>query len=1469
MNGLNHMHPPDLQALYLPVGDRYGAVKKVENLIFELEHTNIDWKYVIAEFRSYLYDFLYDSIPYAHDVLNIIFHYLIEAVARRKVSALRASDTFFDRYIFVVKQVIDGKEEFIPVKEIFNANASLFLDIMMQESEEGFYFKAINNRVKNLGSLIITAGDRDGDITGIISKFLFLQYRLYVNSSIKTNDSEIQTLISYIDDEIVQDELVHMFDIVSEATYDGNLRRIERVLSEAPADLLAQHQILMDFSHNARTWEKICLRIRRMIEEGTLIRDNSILPLLSYLIKKSHEGNDGELQLFISRTVASACTVFVTRRNHDLLKNIIDLVMPILLSEIERNGNYNSAFSTIYNIGKTIIESGNISLIDYFNDILVSSRFCFPEFSGVAPDWSVIVNASHLENIRTWMKLIELNPPVMKKLAACLIVNMKLGGVYLKDTDVFQRDISELLNSDLGEVFYLITSLAAVFPAFYHDIGATGDIRSFTEKIDTNHRMNDLIHFLRKQVHVESSSRTVTLFQNVMEYWMSGDKEILLNMIPGEVYDNLDGFFRMINMADEKAAQRIFQKLNNNFPQYDHLHFWDILEAVGKEYFNTFVTENDFEEVSDGEKTVVLDYCNRYFDSRNPTEMTSMLHYISGMAGLDESKISIWKMLYEISDDDFRKLFNVVSQCNISKVNIEKFITFLHVYRMLVDKYNFSDIRGIDKLMKYASEGLFDPPRGFFDILRGENTIEAQDELLKVQHELKESVLLSSRRFEALDTIEFKRHIAFGIPSMYGSYKEKKFDTLKVFFQMNLVRFSFFEKIVEDFFSDALAVPDYTRMKTVMQLFIRAFLVDGLVNQEMITVANLLETPNMKTSQFRDVVNYLITIHGEISDRFNETFKDVCRAAVHTIGVDNISRRFIPNGKPQNIDTVVDRLLRDQIMQSPHLQLFDNFLISIRDCIIYDLEEHGDLVCVNSDTGKRSRGNVAFAIGKTEAFPGQGKIYAPIWQVGNKAHGLLFAANMEGVNVPPGFIISSDLYKRLRDGNLKNPRFKRKILHVLKKNIDLYTGGRYANKRNPVLLSVRSGAVFSMPGVMDTITNVGITQEILDQYARHDKWFAYDCFRRLIQDLAISSFGMERSIFESLMNEAKEEAGVALKEMLTGKQMEALTLRYRYAINNFGYSIPKDPYEQLLHAIIAVYESWDSEIARNYRDYINISGEWGTAVVVQQMVFGNYSPFNITGVVHSQYLGKEKISLFGEYKTRAQGHDIVSGVAKVFPISEEQKKIYEHSSIYPSMENKFPDIYRNLFLLVKQIRDSWGNDVEIEFTMENDLIYILQIRGMTKHIFDVEELEESPADLQHSLLGQGLAASGGAVSGRAVFDMERIGMMRNKYPGEKIILIRPETNPEDVMGLKESDGILTCIGGMTSHAVLQMRRLEKSGVSDFNIMKIDEDRNIAVVDRVLMDGEKVRIREGDHITIDGNTGYVYLGHHPTRKRSGH
>jgi hypothetical protein len=1083
----NHGLKHNADDLLLPLLNRVGATQKISSLISELKHPNMDWKAAVDGLRAYLFDYIFDIAPYSEKILPVIFYYLYEATARMKVSSLRAGDTFFDRYIFILKNSSEGNGNLGSLKPAFDYFCAEYMELMILQSGEDYYFDNVNMRVIGLRDIIASNRVKMSGTVRAIDRFLVLQYKVYIKRSIVSATTEINRICGYFPAGNSSGQLVGLLRSVSAESYIDRLIRLEKYLAaEPPAQGLFDSGFL-DFSQNTKTWERICQTVKQSIEEKLITEDAAILNVLSYLVRKSNEGRDRDLQLYISRGAASICHFLVGEKKIDLLKGIIDLIMPVLISEIEKGGNYVSAFSTINIVGKIIIESRIPHLVDYFIDMLVKAKFCFPEFGGIASDWSVVVNSSHMENIRTWMKLIEIDPPGMRKLAASLIVNLKLGGIFLKDTDIFQRDISRLLRSDYGEAFYIIISLAAVFPAFYHDIGATGDIRAFTEKIDTNHQMDDLVHFVRKQVHVESSSRTVYLIQRIMEFWMTGDKSILKDLVPDEVFDNLDGIFRMINLDSESAPSIIFAEALKNFPGTSGKKFWDLLNYIEPENFIDFINGRTFQGVSDNEKAEALDLFRQYFRAKSPAEMTKMLEFARGRFTNDLKRKTILEILYEISDDDFRKIFQSSEQAGVSAVNIEKFITFLHVYRMLFDKYNFSVIRGIEKLEQYRNENLFEAPDGFFASLRGGDILDALESLLDIQRFLKNNVLLSTKHYEPLDTIEFKRHIAFGIPSMYGSYKEKKFDTLKVFFHMNLIRVRFFERIIESLLSSIKDTIGYNDIKKVLKLFFRTFMIDGLANQEMAMIIDLLETPKMKVSQFRDMVTHLLNIHGEISDQFNETFKHVCREAISNIGIDRISRKYIPRDNPKSIDIIIDRFLRDQIMQSPLLQLMDNLLLRLKERLAVEIYNRGDYICLNDTDSAFSKGQSIFSFIKQKDNGSGGGIAAPVWKTGSKAGGLLFATCIDGINVPEGYVLSSELYKRIKEGNINNPRFRRKLTALLQKNVDVYTRNRFANSADPILLSVRSGAVFSMPGVMDTITNVGITQEILDYYAAKDQ----------------------------------------------------------------------------------------------------------------------------------------------------------------------------------------------------------------------------------------------------------------------------------------------------------------------------------------------------------------------------------------------
>lgn len=1464
-----------------PLKGKVGALKKAETLVEELLHPNPDWKFITNGIREYLYNHTFDIASTADEVLPLLFSYMDAATLRGGASAKRACDTFFDRYNHVARRA-EEDDWLQDVKGQFDIHGKVYLDILIDRSEDGMYLEGLPGKIARLVSAL-GPDTVDYEMMQRFSALAFQQYRLHIENATVTTDDEIAELSQMVGKNPRCAGIPEAAREVSKKNYQGRLTEAEEQSARDPEGFILHLEEVCDFSHNHSTWQGISSRIREAIVNRWVKKSDAVFGLVSFLVQKSNQGSDRDIQVYMSRTMASICESFIDNDQGDLVEKLLDLIMPILMRETGTERNYLGAFAHIYDIGKPIILSNDPSLIDHFEDKLIKYGFCFPEFGGVAEDWSVISNANHLENIRTWMKLIELNPPMMKKLSASLIVNLKLGGVYLKDTDVFQRDITRLLNSDYEDVFYLITSLAAVFPTFYHNIGATGVIRNHTVKIDTNQRMDDLIHFIRKQVHVESSNRIVLMIQRVLDFWMTGDRSYLCGMVPQEVYDNLDHNFRLINLDSEKGAGAIHRAAVKRFPQHGDLRFWDILNTVDRDDLLDLLKNDEIEGLDDRRRDEIVPFIEEYLVSRVPTEMTKILNHIAKLAGTERSGKKLSEVIYEVSDDELREMFETVRKHDVSRVNIEKFINFINVYRMLYDKYTFSEVRATGKLEYYASQNLFNPPPEFFDKLKGDDPQAALDALLEVQSTLKHDILLSPQRFQPLDTISFKRHIAFGIPSMYGEYKERKFDTLRVFFHMNLIKLRLLERVVEDLNVSGTGDMDFPRIKKAMQSFHATYVISGLANQEMNNVFNLLNTPELTLDQLRDLINQMLIFHGGISDRFNETFRYVYKEAIRLIGMDRLADHVVRQGDQSDIDIMIDQLLRNQIMQSPVLQLFDSLLLDIKNRLDELDESEGAQVCLNRDGPHRDRfvslhgaidnsqGPVTPEMVRNNSPNDRVPIYyldlhgggtvgdrPPIWEAGNKAYGLIFLGGIKDLHIPEGVVLSSYLYSAFNKSLLKDERAMDRWKDELRPHVDRITDHRFGNPNNPQLLSVRSGAVFFMPGVMATITNVGMSKEVIVSLANErNMWFAYDCYRRFIQDIATALYDVDRRVFERIMGSYKNRVGVQLKERMSGEQMKELTREYERELTDRGHHIPRDPYEQLLYSIVAAFRSWNCSTAINYRKYLNISERWGTALILQKMIFGNSSAEDITGVVQSDYKGDEKISLFGEYKTRAQGYDIVSGVAKVFPISEDQKKVFPRYSSIPSLERTQPDMYKMIYDATGTIRSRFDNEVQIEFTIEDGIMYILQVRGLASHVYQVDEIRESPGRLQENLLGIGLAASRGAVAGRVVYDKHRVDDMRKRHPHDRIIIIRPETNPDDVSGIKRSDGILTCLGGMTSHAVLQMRRFGKPGVSDFSQMKIHEKSRSATV--TMEDGNTITVREGDFITIDGGSGKVYLG----------
>ncbi len=489
--------------------------------------------------------------------------------------------------------------------------------------------------------------------------------------------------------------------------------------------------------------------------------------------------------------------------------------------------------------------------------------------------------------------------------------------------------------------------------------------------------------------------------------------------------------------------------------------------------------------------------------------------------------------------------------------------------------------------------------------------------------------------------------------------------------------------------------------------------------------------------------------------------------------------------------------------------------------------------------------------------------------LGGKGANLAEMTNL-GLPVPQGFTITTEACTQYyEDGREINAEIQGQINEYIAKMEEI-TGKKFGDKENPLLVSVRSGARASMPGMMDTILNLGLNEtvvEVIAEKSGNARW-AWDCYRRFIQMYSDVVMEVGKKYFEQLIDEMKEKKGVTYDVDLTADDLKELAGQFKAEYKGkIGSDFPDDPKEQLMGAIKAVFRSWDNPRANVYRRDNDIPYSWGTAVNVQSMAFGNMGDDCGTGVAFTRDPATGERKLMGEFLINAQGEDVVAGVRTPMPIAE--------------MEQKFPEAFKQFTEVCKKLEDHYRDMQDMEFTVENKKLYMLQTRngkrtaqaalkiacdlvdeGMRSEEEAVAMIDPRNLDtLLHpqfdatalkaaTPVGKGLGASPGAACGKIVFSAEDAEAWHDR--GEKVVLVRLETSPEDITGMKAAQGILTVRGGMTSHAAVVARGMGACCVSGCGDIAMDEENK-----KFTLAGKEYH--EGDFISIDGSTGNIYDG----------
>ncbi len=493
--------------------------------------------------------------------------------------------------------------------------------------------------------------------------------------------------------------------------------------------------------------------------------------------------------------------------------------------------------------------------------------------------------------------------------------------------------------------------------------------------------------------------------------------------------------------------------------------------------------------------------------------------------------------------------------------------------------------------------------------------------------------------------------------------------------------------------------------------------------------------------------------------------------------------------------------------------------------------------------------------------------------LGGKGANLAEMTNI-GLPVPQGFTITTEACTQYyEDGRQINDEIQAEIMAYITK-LEEITGKKFGDIENPLLVSVRSGARASMPGMMDTILNLGLNEQVVEVLAKksgNPRW-AWDCYRRFIQMYSDVVMEVGKKYFEQLIDAMKEKRGVTQDTELTAEDLKELAGQFKDEYKaKIGSDFPSDPKEQLMGAIKAVFRSWDNPRANVYRRDNDIPYSWGTAVNVQSMAFGNMGDDCGTGVAFTRNPATGEKKLFGEFLTNAQGEDVVAGIRTPMPIQE--------------MADKFPEAFAQFEQVCKTLENHYHDMQDMEFTVENGKLYMLQTRngkrtpaaalkiacdlvdeGMIDEkqavaMIDPRTLDtllhpqfDAEAIKKSAVMGKALGASPGAASGKIVFTAEDAKEWNDR--GEKVVLVRLETSPEDIEGMKAAQGILTVRGGMTSHAAVVARGMGKCCVSGCGDIKMDEENK-----QFELAGKTYH--EGDWISIDGSTGNIYDGAIPT------
>ncbi len=1347
-----------------------GLQKPLNTFLEELCHPRKNWQFITAEARTFSLGYFYDlkTHPNGAEAFGLYIDIAVEAITNGRSSEVKI-DAYSNLYLLLqkfIKESGPALPRFLP-----GINKAFILTTELDKDTFEHIAKSYYQLDRLASAFLENTGDESNfsSINTLMTRYYGYTYNYWLTE----NDPS-----KWLKKETEQSIPGHVSELFQPLSHD-HIKKCSSELNDitsneyiSSASCLKRLLALPGYGRFVELYKEMPENIFNAVDDEKLRHQFKLLFLFHSMnisgLSSIHEDTLREINNMITQVIESD-----DPKHAELL---IEKIFGVLHDRLDTYPD--TVLKTVLNTGKGVYQTDESDLVNFFNQQVVRLGFQTPDFRGISDEWQIRSNPAHIQNIRTWMELIRFNPKWSKNLLSSLIIHLSINGVLIKDTDLFPRDITAFLNGDLQYVYNLVKQLLRLFPTYFNEIGAEGKLRDISTRIDEiSKRKDELVHFLRKQSHVESSNKIVSLMEATFNFWKTKSKEALKAYLPPDIYERINEEGPFIDGVNKIMA--------HIFSREGMTDFSDLLN----------IGEEDLKEIS-----------GRFTDEH----------------GIDVERVFLSISFYRLLNQKY---------C-IRSCELEDYIAQVEATIPL----RLNDLR---------------------EILNMKDRYKKISGLLGFLEQLKE-VILSNDTFPVREDIYRKRHIAADIPSMYGSYHEAKFDAMGLTFRIEAMVNTLFEELINDFDLSFITQATFRRILDYLTLFNRAMHIDGIPAKEFENQLDLLKKSMsiqfVTFTQFLDIFRgFTRIVRNLVSDHFNS----IHHQNLWYISVQIDTSKLLPKyasaaDTPENMFHKISEIfLRDTIASSLGMQRLDLFLTRI----LHTLHEEAERLPSDKHYMLVSYNPREVVTSIAEPYEDLNDII----HLGNKSLNIIKMKNL-GLPVPSGFVITTEFFRFRELIEIYKPA-RKNFAELIDREItklEKHTNMEFGSPDNALLVSVRSGSAISQPGMLDSYLNVGINENIVNGIIKKtgQEWFAWDCYRRFLQSYGMS-FGIARDEFDSIIEDYKRSNSVLLKKDLAPGIMKEVSLAYKSFIQSKGIELEESPKEQLHIAIQRVLHSWDSSKAKSYRRIMGISNDWGTAVTVQAMVFGNLSHESGSGVLftHSPRFSTDKLRPWGDYTIGNQGEDVVSGLVVTHPVSIFQAVI-EKRAEENSLESRFPEIYSELRDIAKiLVYDNQWAPQDIEFTFEGPErkdLRILQTRDMEMRGEESVPTFESASDIFDNFLGHGIGVSGGALSGRTVFDLEDIRLWKDREPETPLVLIRGDTVPDDINEISAADGLLTARGGATSHAAIVANRLHKTCIVGCrDLVCLEKEK------KFILRGKEVM--SGDFISINGSEGSIFLG----------